>query len=312
MTRSPADDDRPSRPRSGERRAPEPSFSERLDAALEARDASLTWVRDRLAAEGHRTSLTSLSYWRSGQRVPERQPSLDAVRAIEELLGLPGDHLLSALPAVRRPGPPGPLVDLVELVRPPQDPTADESSLLASFGFGGGHRRQRVTLARMVVEVDEHGDDVRFIARTGFLALVDGLNSYPVGIGGLADGESAVMEQVHGARLGRHAHLASLGIQAWMLELDRPLRVGETHVVENTLRLPATRHQYAEYHAEQPVREVLVWVRFDPRRVPASAEVYEVRDGQETTTPLDVDGSRTLSAIRHGFGPGTLGLRWDW
>ncbi|WP_345262022.1 hypothetical protein [Nocardioides nanhaiensis] len=305
-------DARPVRPRAGERRAPTTAFSELLDEALRARAVTLTWVRDRLAAEGHRTSLTSLSYWRSGQRVPERQPSLDAVRAMESLLGLPADHLLSALPAVRRPGPPGPLVDFVDLVDPPQDPTAEESATLATFGFEGAHRRQRVTLAHLVVDVDEHGDDVRISARTAIRAIVEGLESYSMGLGGLTEGETAALLEVHGARVGREAHLSSLGVQAWLLDLDRPLRVGESHVIEHALRLPPTRHQHVEYYAEQPVRELMLWARFDARRPPASAEVYEVNDGEETATPLDVHGLCSLSTIRHGFGPGTLGLRWSW
>ena len=70
-------------------------FAEALRAAIAARGVSLVWLRDRLAYRGSPVSLTTLSYWRSGDRHPEGAGSYAAIREIENLLGLPEDALAS-------------------------------------------------------------------------------------------------------------------------------------------------------------------------------------------------------------------------
>jgi hypothetical protein len=55
------------------------TFAAGFGRALERRHASMSWLRDRLAARGYPISLATLSYWRTGQRVPTRTESLDAL-----------------------------------------------------------------------------------------------------------------------------------------------------------------------------------------------------------------------------------------
>ena len=76
-----------------------------LGRALETRGLSLTALQRRLADRGHRVSAGTLSYWRSGQRLPEKPTSLDAVAEIEELLGLDAGALRSRIGPSRRPAP---------------------------------------------------------------------------------------------------------------------------------------------------------------------------------------------------------------
>ncbi|MCX4525249.1 hypothetical protein OG982_06020 [Streptomyces sp. NBC_01551] len=88
-------------------------FHVALRAALTARGLPLHRVQHRLAARGIKVGVTSLSYWQQGARRPSRPESLRAVRALEQILELPGGTLsrLLAAPEGLAPGttprPPG-------------------------------------------------------------------------------------------------------------------------------------------------------------------------------------------------------------
>lgn len=64
-------------------------FSAAMHLAVEASGLRLEEIQDKLAAQQFSVSLTTLSYWRRGRSRPERPESLRAVRALEDILGLP-------------------------------------------------------------------------------------------------------------------------------------------------------------------------------------------------------------------------------
>ena len=64
-----------------------------LRSALTVRGLALTRVQHKLAQRGIKVGVTSLSYWQQGARRPQRPESLRAVRALEEVLGLPAQSL---------------------------------------------------------------------------------------------------------------------------------------------------------------------------------------------------------------------------
>lgn len=68
-----------------------------LRTALAVRGLPLQRVQHHLAHRGIRVGVTSLSYWQQGARRPQRPESLKAVRALEEVLQLPGNSLLRLL-----------------------------------------------------------------------------------------------------------------------------------------------------------------------------------------------------------------------
>ena len=53
------------------------AFALELGRALEVRGVTLVTLQRRLADRGHRVSVGTLSYWRSGQRLPEKPASLN-------------------------------------------------------------------------------------------------------------------------------------------------------------------------------------------------------------------------------------------
>ncbi|MFB7152146.1 hypothetical protein ACFCYA_22310, partial [Streptomyces virginiae] len=70
-----------------------------LRAALAARGLPLQRVQHRLAAQGIKVGVTSLSYWQQGARRPRHPESLRAVTALERILELPDGALVRLLAA---------------------------------------------------------------------------------------------------------------------------------------------------------------------------------------------------------------------
>ena len=69
---------------------------------------------------------------------------------------------------------------------------------------------------------------------------------------------------------------------------------------------------WLDHYAARRLSELLIWVRFDPDRLPANVERYTVLGDQEETEKLDLGGGSTAHALARSFGPGILGLRWGW
>jgi hypothetical protein len=69
---------------------------------------------------------------------------------------------------------------------------------------------------------------------------------------------------------------------------------------------------WVDHYAARRLTELLVWVRFDPDRVPAHVERYMIDGGDEESEKLDLGGGSSAHALARGFGPGVLGLRWGW
>lgn len=70
-----------------------------LRTAFSVRGLPLQRVQHHLAHRGVKVGVTSLSYWQQGARRPQRAESLRAVKALEEVLELPGNSLLRLLDA---------------------------------------------------------------------------------------------------------------------------------------------------------------------------------------------------------------------
>ena len=60
------------------------------------------------------------------------------------------------------------------------------------------------------------------------------------------------------------------------------------------------------------MRELCLWVRFDPRRVPRTVESYSEAAGASWRRPIDLRGGATGHVLQRGFGPGRLGIAWQW
>ncbi|MGW4483157.1 transcriptional regulator [Amycolatopsis sp. NPDC004368] len=68
-------------------------FADALRAAIRARGLGLDRIRYRLRARGTSLSLATLSHWQSGRCRPERPESLQALRNLEDIVGVPPNSL---------------------------------------------------------------------------------------------------------------------------------------------------------------------------------------------------------------------------
>ena len=298
--------------RSTARPPDEDSFSAVLGRALETRGSSLVGLQRRLADRGHRVSVGTLSYWRSGQRHPEKPASLDAVTEIEELLGLDPGVLRSRIGPSRRPGPPLPQV-AVGAAAPADVPVRD--ALLELGLADAGELLHDITL-HITVDVDAERQMTRQTVRTMLRATASGAQRwYHVIFAEQPVPEPLVLDRVVGARVGETVDRPEVGLIASELVLPRPLDVGETAIVETSTRLvdlggPDTTYFH---HVDRRMSEVVIWVRFDPAAVPTRC-VQTVRALEESAveTPVHLGGLDSVHVAARSFGPGSVGLTWEW
>ncbi len=291
---------------------PRHAFATAFAGALEERGVGLTWLRDRLRARGHLLSLGALSYWRSGQREPSRQVSLDAVDAIEEVLGLDAGALSSHLRGRGREGP-TPFDELVGLAR----------QVGRDRGLVGEDVVDRLALD-LVVDVDERGRVVQVRVTQVLVAAVEGAASVTMFVApGVGAGDTAFdvpgeadthLQAISGCRVDGVVHVVD-GISAATLRFDRPLALGES-VVTEVVMVPLSDEAALDAEwgavAEQRLESCMVWARFHPARLPARTWVGFQEAGITHEWEARMVGATGLHHRQTDFGPGLLTLRWEW
>lgn len=286
------------------------AFAEELDAAINAQGKSLDRLRQQLTELGNPVSRSALSYWRSGARRPEHASSLAAVAALEELLELPPRHLLSRLGPPRRSGPP---VDSQLLqVTPP-----GSAEMVAALGLSEQDLTGLAEVTTQVVfEVAADGRALRATNRVLFRAVRDGARCSCQLF--WAEDERELRPRfraVAGCTLSPTIVLTEHHLAGCVLQLERPLRLGETTLCEYTVEVPAVDEpaDFYELYVSRRTTEVVLWVRFHPSRVPVEAVAYHTVDGVRTDlrrTPME-----GLGGVHHRFTnvlPGQVGMRWIW
>lgn len=290
----------------------EDSFSAVLGRAIEVRGISLLALQRRLADRGHRVSAGTLSYWRSGQRLPEKPTSLDAVTEIEDLLGLDPGTLHGRIGPSRRPGPPLPQVAAGAAA--PSDVPVQEA--LRELGLAdAGQELQDITL-HITVDVDAERQMTRQTVRTMLRATASGAQRwYHVIFAEQPVPEPLFLEQVVGARVGATVDRPEVGLVASELVLPRPLEVGETAIIETTTRLVDLGGRDTTYfhHIDRRMSEVVIWVRFDAAALPTRCvQTVQPMKRPAVETPVHLAGLDTAHVAARSFGPGSIGLTWEW
>lgn len=295
------------------RRPPEAEFAHLLGESLDRRGLTLTRARELLAGRGESVSLATLSYWRSGQRVPEGSASLDVLDCLDDILRLPAGTLRRSLGPSRRPG-----FGTADFVEP-------ESLLVTSDAAREALRVLDLTTAMqsyveqsvaVAVDVDHRGQEVRCTVRTRLRAIRDGVARCPLVLeAGAPLEETLTIAGLWGCRIGRTHLDLPVGLMAYELLLERPLRLGETVLIGYDLLLPDTAEPETDFswHVPRRASEVEVWVRFDPQRLPITAQVgTHPVDGDSRTSEVDLSGTTAVSHTARRFGPGTLSVTWTW
>jgi hypothetical protein len=285
------------------------TFPDAFAAALTRRGVTLAWLHERLVERGCQVSPTALSYWRSGRSQPERGTSLDALAEIERLLRVAPGDLVSRLGPSRRPGPrPG--------ERSMQELFADSPGVvpaLGALGFEGLYDELVEQLRHITIDLGPDGRATTVSVRAALAARQDGARRTPL-IVTLDDIErSPTFRPVAGCSIGRTFLDAETGVFASELLLDRALDRDESSLYELCIDLAEpSADTWFDHYAARRLSELLVWVRFDPARLPARVERYVRTEHGEETEVLALGGGSAAHALARGFGPGILGIRWTW
>ncbi|MEE1754931.1 hypothetical protein [Streptomyces sp. SP18CS02] len=299
-----------------------------LRAALAARGLPLQRVQHHLAHRGIKVGVTSLCYWQQGARRPQRPESLKAVRALEELLQLPGDSLIRLLGGRAGTGGTGGTGGAggrgdaerpaTRSYRSPVEPSGAVEELIAGLESPadgglhtvGHHERVRIGAGRELL-----GRDSRQVVR----AHRDGVDRYlAIHLGDPGcDPLRVVVRAGDNCRTGRVRRHVESGVVVAELLFDARLRAGETYVFQYGFE-DGTGGPSAEY-----VRgfgfaggQYVLQVRFHEDALPVRCRRFSQTS---TGAPRGGRGDLTLSGrhrtvhfVEQGVRPGILGIDWDW
>jgi transcriptional regulator with XRE-family HTH domain len=284
-------------------------FDRVLREAIHARGLSLERLHAHLSQRGIRVSLASLSNWQRGKCRPERSHSLRALHALEEILALPDDTLISSL------GPPRPRG---RWVRQPRGALAyrDLCPVPAS-------------LQRLLGEIDHVTDgqlepvayhdhftagasrDERAVrTHAVFRARKSGVDRH-VAIHYNEHGRLPDRWSTSFCRPGRVRTDEAAGLTTMELLFDRPLEQGETYVVEYTFGYSGDGPESSHYNRwfRFPSHSYLLTVQFEQAARPVRC--FRTRDAGDVAE-LRLSGWNAVHLAQPGVAPGVHGIRWEW
>lgn len=290
-------------------------FEHALRVAIQVRGLPLDRLRYRLAQRGVHIGTATLSYWQSGHRRPERAESLRAVRALEEILGLPVGALTVLIgpprPRGRTAGLPAGSRRYVDLFT-----TAEVDDLIAELGSTGDGKLHIISQYERV-EIGA-GRDTREVRCLQVLQAHQQVDRYVIVYHGDAGCRTGAMRPsaVSGCRLGRVRTDPVRGFVAAELLLDRRLAVGETHLLEYAVE-DTSAVVCAEYRRgfRFPAGHYVLQIRFTPPAVPVRCYGFRRSrvDGPDTDmSELLPDPYHCVHTVTEAVRPGVTGVRWDW
>lgn len=289
-----------------------------LRAALAVRGLPLQRVQHHLAHRGIKVGVTSLSYWQQGARRPQRPESLRAVRALEEVLGLPAHSLVRLLgggEAGGRPGAEPPAARPHHTLEASLDAAERLLTGLRSPQSHGlhtvGHQeRVRIGAGRQLL-----GRESQQVVR----AHRDGVDRcLAVHRGGRGCDPAAVeVSALENCRPGQVRWDRTSGIVVAELIFDAPLREGETYVFgygfEDGTGGPSTEYVRGFSSAGG---QYMLQVRFEQGALPKRCHRFSratTGAPRGASTPLTPGARhRTVHLVEQGVRPGILGIAWDW
>lgn len=285
------------------------AFDRAFADAIARRGVSLAWLSRRLGERGRPVSVTALSYWRSGRSQPERSTSRDAVEEIEQLLGVECGGLSSLIGPSRRPGPQPAEVTTAELFAS----TPGVLPALHALGFTGLYDELTEQMRHITVDIDGSGLARSVEVRTVMQSRRDGARRTPV-IVVLEDvGQAPRFVPGVGCSIGRQTLDPDTGVFATEILVDRAMAKGDTCLFELRVEFgtPVADTWY-DHFAARRLAALLIWVRFDPERLPTCVERYTATDHRRDIQQIPLGGGSSVHVLERGFGPGMLGIQWTW
>jgi hypothetical protein len=274
-------------------------FNVALRAAIQRSGLTLDRLRSHLARRGIWVGLSSLSDWQTGRSLPVQPNSLRAVRALEEILGLPAGALADQI-TERRVADIGAVAELLDALPGSRDRGVElvsvHNKITIDARKGGAHAWTRTAIRAVRDGVDRHV--VRYYGNPGCMP------------------ELVRPRAVGNCRLGRVVPHPSEPALLYELLFDQTLRAGDTWVFETRLSDPSGGVCTEFAHGFRfPAEQYLLEVRFHPNALPTRCYSFAQRDLADERHPtgaLSLSAHNSVHLVASRVRSGVLGIKWDW
>lgn len=292
-------------------------FPSVLSQAIEASGFTLDRLVRQLTRRGLRTSIATLSYWRSGRSRPERPESMRSVRALEEVLLLPEGTLISLLgprrPRGRRAARPQPVIDVAHLWG---HDAPDGADAIVRLEPPPADRLTHLSVHDDLF-LDAQGRESRLRCRIVVRAEVDGVDRLEIIHRADPTDRDAprITSVTHGRVSDSRIQQDGAFLRADIL-FDRALLTGETALVEYEVTPePKDPSTGSERRFTRAATQYVLQVTFDRDAIPARCAEFH-RPGLVPDTAVRHDLWIGASAAAHlaalDVRPGIVGMRWEW
>lgn len=284
-----------------------------LRSAIARSGLSLTEITHRLRSVGHVVSPAALSAWQQGRRKPDPVRSLGILASLETVLDQPPDALLEL---ARAPRPRGRSLRHTEVAAfvPDSEPLRRAYAEL-DFTTVASFPHERFVHVSLVLDGESSVQVVTF--QVMVRALVDGVCRIPAAQQFTSE-EPNVEPRViplEGCSVGRRLAWPEDRTYATELVVNRYLEVGQQAFFSFQVHFRSEARGIRDVNYAVPRRapDFMVEARFRGPLVPVDCEQFRRADGdREDSAPVRLNRDRLLQAAASDFGPGMLGLRWQW
>ncbi|MEV6609777.1 hypothetical protein [Kutzneria sp. NPDC051319] len=282
-------------------------FHAALRAAIRQRSLTLERLRCHLRREGVSVSAASLSDWQHGHVRPGPASSGRVIRALEQVLQVPGESLArllakrdSAAENGRLDEQAGPLGELLDQLPGARELDLDvvtrQDKVLVDV-----ERRATSARIRLLVRARRDGADRQFLRYFGDPGC---------------DLDQVRLHSLEHCRLGRVLRHPTAPVLVAELLFTEALRIGDTWVVEYVLHDPTGEPCEDYAHGIRTTEDhSLLEVRFDPRMLPVDCHSY-ARTGlakpRLRMTDLTLSNDNAVHLAVSDGATGIIGIAWSW
>jgi hypothetical protein len=293
------------------------SFDAALREAVRERGLTLDRLRSHLARRGISIGLSSLSDWQHGRSRPGSPKSLQAVHALEEILGLRRASLVELLSKGQPPETWNRARSRSVNKRGLDESQSPFAELLQEFPHSGDADLHVVTRSQKVY-IDQHKRASLIMARTVVKARRDGIDRYLTRVSGdtNCDIDQVRFGSFDNCRLGRVKRHTSEAVLVAELLFDQPLRAGGTWVFEHAVMDasgdPCTEFGHGFVRDED---QYILEVRFDRSTRPKDLHVYSqtnMSGPSRRTADLSLNSHYGVHLVATNACAGVIGIAWTW
>lgn len=287
-------------------------FPETLRTAIHRSGLSLGQISQRLRSRGRPVSVASISHWQSGRSRPDGPQSLGALAALEEILAEPPGTLLNRVGPPRQRGRAAQHSEISGFV-----PASHEvRDALATLGFVGPHDYPHERFVHQLTVIDGNSSVQNTTSRIMIRALREGKGRLPA-VQVLDESEPNVPPRIvplEGCSVGRTLAWPDRRTYGTEILIDGHLEAGQQAVIAYRMELTAEESHLRGMYYTVPRRahDIMIEVEFRGPGSPVSCERYRRNADGETVLPVRLDANDRIQVAESSFGPGLLGLRWEW